>query len=607
MPGPMGGGGHHNRGAMPQENRKEKVDIKALKKLFYFARAYWPVIILSIICAIIGAVATIVGPDKVSELINLITAGIFTEIDMPAVVHICILLIIIYSVGALFNYIQQYVMAIVTQRISKNLRSSLNQKMNKLPLNYYDKNTTGDVLSRVTNDVDTIAQTLGVSVANLISSIVLFVGVTFMMFRANWLLALVTIGCAFIGFAINALLLSKSQKFFYKRQNLLGQLNGQIEEVYTNYKVVRSYNAINNEQQVFAKTNGNLYSADWKSQFISGMMTPIMMFVGNLSTIMIFVVGVAIILGGGDIVTIGTLISFMIYSRLFSQPLSTFAQSMTSFQQSSAASRRVFEVLDEPEMQDESQKIKKLENVKGEVEFKDVNFAYIKNKPIIQNLSIKLKAGQKVAIVGPTGAGKTTIVNLLMRFYELDSGTITVDGVDIFDMKRQDVHDLFDMILQDAWLFNGTLRENLVYNKKGVTDEELDKVIKAVGLSHYVNALPNKYDTIIDGSQSLSEGQKQQITIARAMIKNSPLLILDEATSNVDTRTELVIQEAMDNLTKGRTSFVIAHRLSTIKNADLILVVQNGRIVEQGTHKELLKAGKFYAELYNSQFSEEEL
>lgn len=598
MPGPMGMG----RGPKNANYQKEKTDFKSLKKLFIFARAYWPIIIISVFCAIVGAVATIVGPNKISELINLITVGIFSEIDMPAVVNICIWLIIIYLVGALFSYLQQYLMAVATQNISKKLRTNINQKINKLPLNYFDKNTTGDILSRITNDVDTIAQTLGSSVANLISSVVLFVGVTVMMFWSNWLLAIVTIGCVLIGFLLNAFLLSRSQKFFYKRQTLLGKLNGQIEEVYTNHKIVKAYNACDNEEETFANTNNKLFSADWKSQFISGMMMPIMLFVGQLSTVMIFVVGISVIVGGGDIVTIGTLISFMIYSRLFSQPLSTFAQSMTAFQQSSAASKRVFEVLDEKEMEDENFKTCKLNNVEGNVEFKNVNFSYVQGNPVIKNFNISLKSGQKVAIVGPTGAGKTTIVNLLMRFYDVNDGDITIDGLSIKDMKRENVHDLFDMILQDTWLFNGTLRENLVYNKIGVSDDELDKICDSVGLSHFISTLPNKYDTVLDGNQSLSEGQKQQITIARAMIKNSPLLILDEATSNVDTRTELVIQQAMDKLTKGRTSFVIAHRLSTIKNADIILVVQNGNIVEQGSHEELLKLGKIYAGLYNSQF-----
>lgn len=584
-------------------NKKEKMDVGAIKKIFSYCKPYLPAIIISIIFATIGAVTTIVGPDKISELMNIITNGIIAGIDMSAFTQTCIILICLYAGGSLFSYLQQYIMAVVTQKASKSLRSDIDKKINKLPLSYLDKTTRGDILSRVTNDVDVISQTLGSSLANLISSLVLFVGVTIMMFISNWVLALVTIGSSVIGFIIMAIILSKSQKYFNKKQELVGEINGQVEEVYTNYKVVKSYGATNNEKNKFTENNNKIYKVDWKSQFLSGMMMPIMSFVGNLSYVLIFIVGVSIILNGGTTITIGTLVSFVIYAKLFSQPLSTFAQSMSSLQQASAASKRVFEMLDSPEMEDESQKSLKLNNVVGNVEFKNVKFGYSKDKTIIKNFSANLKAGQKVAIVGPTGAGKTTIVNLLMRFYEIDDGDILMDGVSIKDMKREDVHSLFDMILQDTWIFNGTLRENLVYNKDNVTDEELDNVCEAVGLSHFVKTLPHGYDTIIEENSMLSEGQKQQLTIARAMIKNSPLLILDEATSNVDTRTELVIQKAMDSLTKGRTSFVIAHRLSTIKNADIILVMKDGDILEQGNHKTLLAKNGFYADLYNSQFA----
>lgn len=596
MAGPMG------RGPM-QAGSKEKMDFKAIKKIFVYCKPYLPAIIISVIFAIISSITTLVGPDKISDLMNLITTGARTGIDMAKVVSTCVVLICLYVGGNAFSYAQQFIMAIITQKASMSLRSDINKKINKLPLSYFDNTTRGDILSRVTNDVDVISQTLGSSVADLISSLVLFVGVIIMMFVSNWVLAIVTIVSSFLGFILMNLILKKSQKYFNKKQELIGEMNGQVEEVYTNFKVVKSYGATNNEIDSFRNKNSQIYTVDWKSRFLSGMMMPIMTFVGNLSYVLIFVVGVTIILNGGTAVTVGTLISFVIYSKLFSQPLGTFAQSMSSFQQASAASKRVFEMLEADEMPKEKQKTKKLKKVKGNVEFKNVKFGYVKDKTIIHNFSARLKAGQKVAIVGPTGAGKTTLVNLLMRFYELDDGDILIDGKSIKDMKREDVHSLFDMILQDTWLFNGTLRENLVYNKENVTNEQLDKVCEAVGLTHFVKTLPNGYDTVLEDNSALSEGQKQQITIARAMIKDSPLLILDEATSNVDTRTELVIQKAMDDLTKDRTSFVIAHRLSTIRNADVILVLKDGDIIEQGNHKTLLAKNGFYAELYNSQFT----
>ena len=583
---------------------KEKTDFKALKKILVYCKPYLPLIIISVLFAVVGAVTTIIGPDKIKELMDIITKSIFTGIDFSAFLNVCIFLLCLYVAGAVFSYGQQFIMANVTQKTSKRLRRDINSKINKLPLVYFDKTTKGDILSRVTNDVDTISHSLSSSTANLISALVLFVGVIVMMFKSNWILALVTIGSSVIGFAFMSIILMNSQKFFNRRQEYLGDLNGQIEEVYTNYRIVKSYNAENTEKQKFAEKNNKIYTVEWKSQFLSGLMSPVMMFIGNLSYVLIFVVGVSIIVSGGTGVTIGKLVEFIIYARLFSQPLSTLAQSMSSVQQASAASKRVFEMLDAKELSNEDNKTEKLENVKGNVEFQNVIFGYEKDNVVIKGFSGKFNAGQKVAIVGPTGAGKTTIVNLLMRFYEMDGGDILIDGKSIKSIKRENVHDLFDMILQDTWLFDGTIRENLVYNKQNVTDEELDKVCQAVGLKHFIETLPKKFDTLLGDNISLSEGQKQQLTIARAMIKNSPLLILDEATSNVDTRTELVIQEAMDKLTEGRTSFVIAHRLSTIKNADVILVLKDGDIIEQGTHSQLLDQNGFYAELYNSQFAE---
>ena len=589
-------------GPMRRMGTSEKGDMKSFKKMVMYCKPYFPAIIIAILFAVGGAVCTILGPEKISDLMDLIQEGIIFGVDMSAFIQICIGLVVLYSVSAILSYSQQFIMAVVTQKTSRNLRSDIDKKINKLPLSYFDRTTKGDILSRVTNDVDTISQTLGSSIANLVSATALFVGVIIKMFASNWILALTTIGSSLIGFIFMALILRKSQKYFNQKQEQLGVMNGQIEEVYTNHNIVKSFNAVNNEKERFEEVNKKLYTCNWKSQFLSGLMMPIMTFVGNFGYVMIFVVGVAFIVNGNEQVTLGTLMAFVIYAKLFSQPLSTFAQSMTSIQQASAASKRVFDMLEAEEMSDESHKTAKLTEVVGNVEFKNVHFEYLPNEPIIHDFSASIHAGQKIAIVGPTGAGKTTIVNLLMRFYELKSGDITIDGISTKDMKREDVHDLFDMILQDTWLFKGTIRENLVYNKENVSDAELDKACRAVGLHHFISTLPNGYDTVLDDNANLSEGQKQQLTIARAMVKDAPLLILDEATSNVDTRTELVIQNAMDKLTEGRTSFVIAHRLSTIKNADVILVMRNGDIVEMGNHTELLAKQGFYAELYNSQF-----
>ncbi len=590
---------HGNTKAM----KKEKADLKALKKIAVYCKRYLFAIIVALIFAVGGSVATIIGPEKIGELMNLLTDGIIVGVDMSAFVEICIMLIIIYATGAELSYGQQFIMATVTQKTGKRLRRDIDCKINKIPLNYFDTTTKGDMLSVVTNDVDVIGQTLASSTANLISALALFVGVVYKMFATNWILALITIGASLFGFAAMAVVLSKSQKYFNRKQIDLGEMNGRIEEVYTNHNVVSVFGAKKYEKDRFESINKKLYEDNWKSQILSGMMMHIMTFVGNLSYVLIFVVGVAFIVSGNDAVTLGTIMSFVLYSKLFSQPLSTLAQSMTYFQQASAASKRVFGLLEQEELSDESGKTARLETVRGDVSFKDIRFGYLPDKEIIHGFSAELKSGQKVAIVGPTGAGKTTVVNLLMRFYELDSGDITVDGVSVRDMKREDVHALFDMILQDTWLFDGTVRENLVYNKEGVTDARLDEACAAVGLKHFVETLPNGYDTVLDDKLNLSEGQKQQLTIARAMIKNSPLLILDEATSSVDTRTELVIQKAMDELTKGRTSFVIAHRLSTVKNADVILVLDKGDIVETGDHETLLEKGGYYAELYNAQFA----
>jgi len=600
---PFGGSG---RRMQLSNGKREKTDMKSLKRLIVYCRPFIPAIVIALILAIVSAATSIIGPSKINDLMDVIENGIVDPagINMSSFMNVVIFLICLYAVGAIAGYVQQYIMAGVTQKTSKSLRSDIDQKINKLPLKYFDTTTRGDILSTVTNDIDIISQTLGSTIANLVNAITLFIGVLIMMFVVNWILALVTIASTILGFVLMFLILSKSQKYFNRRQENLGEMNGHIEEIYTNHSVVMSYNAINNETEKFNAINKKLYTNNWKSQALSGLMHPLMGFAGNLSYAVIFIVGVALILGGSSAIGYGTIISFTIYARLFSQPLTTFAQSMNSIQQASAASKRVFDMLSEKELPDESKKACKIQRVLGNIEFKNVKFGYDPDELIIKGFTASIKSGQKVAIVGPTGAGKTTIVNLLMRFYEIQEGDICIDGVSIKDMTRESVHDLFDMILQDTWLFDGTIRENLIYNKDGVTEQELDKVCDAVGLGHFIKTLKDGYDTVLDSSLGLSEGQKQQLTIARAMIKDSPLLILDEATSSVDTRTELVIQQAMDELTKDRTSFVIAHRLSTIKNADVILVLKDGDIIEQGNHAELLEKNGFYAELYNSQFAD---
>ena len=581
-----------------------KFDRKEIARNARYFKAYLPALILSIVFAIVSSAMTIIGPNRIETLTNVITDGILLPagIDMDAFFHTALILAIFYSIGALCSFVQSIITAEMTQRMSRKLRRDIDKKINRLPLRYFDSNKVGDILSRVTNDVDTLSQTLGSSLAGMVSSIVLFFGVIIMMFVTNWILALTTIGVSMLGLLASTLILRKSRPLFRKRQQLMGALNGHIEETYSNYKIVKSFTANKEEEGKFLSTSKQIYDATWLAQFLSGSMGPIMAFIGDLAYVAIFVVGVSIIVNGGAGVTLGTLMAFVIYARLFSQPLRTIGQSMSSLQQAGAASFRVFEMLGEGEMEDESGKISRLESIQGDVDFAHIRFGYLPEKTIIHDFSASLKKGQKVAIVGPTGAGKTTIVNLLMRFYETEEGVIKIDGVSTKEMTRECVHDQFDMILQDTWLFRGTIRENLVYNKEGVSDEELDKACAAVGLTPYIKSLPKGYDTPLDGESALSEGQKQQMTIARAIIRNAPLLILDEATSNIDTRTEIIIQKAMDDLTRGRTSFVIAHRLSTIRDADVILVVNNGDIVEQGTHKELLAKGGFYAEIYNSQF-----
>ena len=578
--------------------KKEKLDTKSLKKLFIYAKRYVPALIIGIILAIGSSVTSIIGPNRIKELVN----NIF---DMDKFTPIAISLVIIYSLGVLLGYFQSLITNIVTQKLSKELRTDINNKLNKLPLSYFDSHARGNILSVVTNDVDTIGQSLSQSLASIFSSTVLFIGVVFMMFYTSWILALVTISASLVGIIGLFIVSMFSQRHFNRRQQMLAEMNSDIEEIYTNHQLVVTYNAKNQELKRFKEINTKLYNANWKSQFLGGLMMPMMNFSGNLAYSLIFIVGIAIFISKGqsDVAILGTLISFTIYARLFTQPLQSISQNITSMQQASAASRRVFEFLDEQEVSNEDNKDLLPSVINGDVSFKNVKFSYVPDKEIIHNFNASIKRGQKVAIVGPTGAGKTTIVNLLMRFYDVNSGEILIDGLNINNIKRESIRESFDMILQDTWLFDGTIKENLVFNNPNVKDEAINNAIDAVGLTHYINSLPNGLDTKISGNMSLSEGQKQQLTIARAIIKDAPMLILDEATSNVDTRTEVVIQNAMDKLTIGRTSFVIAHRLSTIKNADVILVINNGDIVEMGNHNELLKKNGFYSELYNSQFA----
>ena len=537
------------------------------------------------------------------------------RINLDNVKRIAFLLIAFYATALLLSLLENYIMATITARISKNMRTSISQKINKLPFKYFDKTSYGDIISRVTNDVDTIGQTMNQNLDNFIKAITQFVGSMIMMFINSWVLALTAIFSSIIGFMLMTLMMSKSRKYFRAQQKGLGDVNGHIEEIYTGHNVVKAYNGGKEARKTFEVINNKLYESGWKSQFLSGLMMPVMHFVGNLGYVAVCVVGAALaMLSEGEPfmlfgfiqishISFGVIAAFMIYIRQFTQPLQQFAQSMQALQRTAAAGERVFEFLEEDELADESGKTKRIEGIRGNVEFKNVQFGYDKDKTIIHDFSAKIKDGQKIAIVGPTGAGKTTMVNLLMRFYEIDSGEIALDGVPTSAVTRENVHEQFCMVLQDTWLFEGTIKENIIYSKPGVSDEDVVAACRASGLHHFIRTLPDGYDTVLNDKASLSEGQKQLLTIARAIVQNAPLLILDEATSSVDTRTEVLVQRAMDKLTKGRTSFVIAHRLSTIRNADLILFMHDGDIVESGSHNELVaKEGGFYATMYNSQF-----
>lgn len=560
--------------------------------------------IIAVIGAIISSIITVFGPYKLREITNLITEGLVGEMDLGAISNIGFFLALLYAVGSLINYAQGYAISDMIQHFSKRLRTAIAEKINRLPLSYFDSHSQGDTLSRVTNDVDTVGQSLTQSLGTLISSVLLLIAVLFMMFYTNVVLSFVTIGSVLLGFVFSAVLMAKSQRYFQEQQSNLAAINGYVEEMYSGHNVITSYNGAEKTRLAFNVLNQNLYTSMWKSQFISGIMFPLMNFVGNFGYVMVVIVGATMAIN--DSISMGTIVAFMVYVRIFSQPLSQIAQGITTLQSASAAMGRVFEFLSEEDMEDDSHKLQQLTDVKGHVQFKDVFFGYNPDKTIIHDFSAEAKAGQKIAIVGPTGAGKTTIVNLLMKFYDIERGQIMIDGVDIKDMKRSEVHDAFSMVLQDTWLFEGTIRDNLIYNQENISDEAVIDAAKAVGVHHFIMTLPNGYDTVLDDTVTLSVGQKQLLTIARALLKDSPLLILDEATSSVDTRTEELIQKAMDKLMEGRTSFVIAHRLSTIRNADLILVMRDGNIIEQGNHDQLMEQKGFYADLYNSQFVEEE-
>lgn len=556
---------------------------------------------------IVSNIGEDVSATEIYSLVDNMTSSVKVVVEpymnIDKIKNIAILLICIYLISAIFEYFEAILMTDVSNNFARKLRGNISSKINKLPLKYFDKHAIGDILSRVTNDVDTIAQSMNQSLSTLVSAITLFVGTTIMMFVTNSVMAITAILASLFGFVFMALVLSKSQKYFVAKQNELGALNGHIEEVYSGLNVVKTYNGEKISNEKFDELNDKLYKANWKSGFLSGLMMPMMSFIGNFGYVAVCVVGALLALNGH--ISFGVIVAFIVYVRLFVSPLSQIAQAMTSLQSTAAASERVFEFLDEKEMADESNIKTTLdkEKVKGNIEFKNVEFKYEGNdKPTIKNFSAKAKAGEKVAIVGPTGAGKTTMVNLLMKFYDINNGEILIDGVSTKDLTRSNIHDLFTMVLQDTWVFNGSIKDNIIYNTSDVSMEMVESVCKTVGLDHFIKTLPNGYDTILSDNDSVSAGQRQLLTIARGMIQNAPFLILDEATSNVDTRTEELVQKAMDKLTEGKTSFIIAHRLSTIKNADLILVMNEGNIIEQGTHDELMKQNGFYAELYNSQF-----
>lgn len=588
--------GPPGRGA---DEKPKNVKSSMLELLRYLKPWYKPIVI-SLIFSLVGTLLTIIAPDKLADLTNNISDGLQTGIDMDLIIKSILIILAIYISANLVTCAASYIMITVMQKLAWSMRTSISQKINKLPLKFFDKVTVGDVLSRITNDVDTISSALNSSITTLVQAVVQFVGVTIIMFATSGRLALTAIGSSILGFVLMFFIVSRSRKYFRQQQQNLGDMNGHVEEMYSGHNIVRAYGATAQSKKEFDRINDNLYNSAWKSQFFSGMLMPLMGFVGNLGYVAVCIVGATLTMSGA--IRFGTVIAFISYVKLFTNPLSQISQAVSSLMSAGAAGERVFGFLAEEEMPDDSGCTAHIDHVRGKVEFENVRFGYDEDKPIIHDFSADIEPGQKVAIVGYTGAGKTTMVNLLMRFYELWSGQIKIDGVLVSQMRRSDVHAMFGMVLQDTWLFDGTYRENIAYGKPGVTDEQVEAACKLVGLDHYIKTLPKGYDTELNDRSSLSAGQRQLLTIARAMVENAPMIILDEATSSVDTRTEVLVQKAMDRLARGRTSFVIAHRLSTIRDADLILVMDKGDIVESGTHEQLLEKGGLYKELYTSQF-----
>lgn len=588
--------GPPGRGA---DEKPKNIKSSMLELLRYLKPWYKPIVI-SLIFSLVGTLLTIIAPDKLADLTNNISDGLQTGIDMDLIIKSILIILAIYISANLVTCAASYIMITVMQKLAWSMRTSISQKINKLPLKFFDKVTVGDVLSRITNDVDTISSALNSSITTLVQAVVQFVGVTIIMFATSGRLALTAIGSSILGFVLMFFIVSRSRKYFRQQQQNLGDMNGHVEEMYSGHNIVRAYGATAQSKKEFDRINDNLYNSAWKSQFFSGMLMPLMGFVGNLGYVAVCIVGATLTMSGA--IRFGTVIAFISYVKLFTNPLSQISQAVSSLMSAGAAGERVFGFLAEEEMPDDSGCTAHIDHVRGKVEFENVRFGYDEDKPIIHDFSADIEPGQKVAIVGYTGAGKTTMVNLLMRFYELWSGQIKIDGVPVSQMRRSDVHAMFGMVLQDTWLFDGTYRENIAYGKPGVTDEQVEAACKLVGLDHYIKTLPKGYDTELNDRSSLSAGQRQLLTIARAMVENAPMIILDEATSSVDTRTEVLVQKAMDRLARGRTSFVIAHRLSTIRDADLILVMDKGDIVESGTHEQLLGKGGLYKELYTSQF-----
>lgn len=586
-------------GKRPEDNKPSNMK-SAFSDMFKYLKPWYKPIAAALLFSIMSTALTLIAPDKLADLTNDISDGLKMGIDMPLIIKAILVILAIYVGASLVSCASSYIMITVMQKLAWSMRASISRKINRLPLKFFDKTTVGDIMSRITNDVDTISSALNSSITTLVQALVQFIGVIIIMFATSGRLALTAIGSTVLGFVLMFVIVARSRKYFRQQQKNLGDMNGHVEEMYSGHDIVRAYGAIGQAKKEFDRINDNLYTSAWKSQFFGGLLMPLMSFVGSFGYVAVCVVGAALTMNGS--IRFGTVIAFISYVKLFTNPLSQISQAVSSLMSAGAAGERVFGFLAEEELPDDSECEKSIEHVRGRVEFENVQFGYDEGKTVINDFTAVIEPGQKVAIVGYTGAGKTTMVNLLMRFYELWGGQIKIDGVPINEMKRSQVHSMFGMVLQDTWLFDGTYRENIAYGKADVTDEQIEAACKLVGMDHYIKTLPDGYNTELNDRSSLSAGQRQLLTIARAMVENAPMIILDEATSSVDTRTEALVQKAMDRLTRGRTSFVIAHRLSTIRDADLILVMDKGDVVESGTHAELLQKGGLYKELYTSQF-----